>query len=79
MEKQYIEIKNHKLWGKSLEDVVNLLHKYRDEGQLVKMKFNGITLYSDTVTMDDAYIVATGMTKHEFDMYQESWKKKIKS
>jgi hypothetical protein len=53
--------------GETIEDAVNLLLKHKEKGQYVCGEFNGKTLYSDTVTIDSAYIQITGKTKKEFD------------
>lgn len=53
--------------GSTVESAVNELLKHREAGKLACGDFNGITLYSDTVTMDDAYKLITGKTKSEFD------------
>ncbi|KAA0941610.1 hypothetical protein FQ087_20855 [Sporosarcina sp. ANT_H38] len=57
--------------GDTVENAVIQLLGYKEEGQLACGQFNGITLYSDTVTMDEAYKEITGMTKTEFDEYTE--------
>ena len=48
-------------------DAVEELLKYRNKGYLVFGEFNGVKLYSDTVTIDGAYKEITGRTKSEFD------------
>lgn len=53
--------------GTSLDHVVEELLNFHASGRRVKTQFNTVTLYSDTVTMDDAYIAVTGFTKHEVD------------
>lgn len=53
--------------GSTIENAVNQLLDYKNKGELVFIDFNGKSLYSDTVTMDNAYIEITGMTKAEFD------------
>lgn len=69
MKKNYTKIDFY--WG-SLENAVKNLLKCREEtGALVCGEFNGHMLYSDTVTMDSAYLEVTGMTKEEFDRKQE--------
>lgn len=55
--------------GSSIEQAVNELLNYKKKGKLVYAKFNGIALYSDTVTMDSAYREITGKTKAEFVEY----------
>ena len=67
MDKNYEQIQF--LLGSTVEQAVNELHSYKTEGKLVCGKFNGITLFSDTVTMDGAYKEITGKTKAEFDKY----------
>jgi hypothetical protein len=53
--------------GRDVEAAVNKLLEYKMKGELVLGKFNGTILYSDTVTMDGAYLEITGMTKAELD------------
>lgn len=60
-------------WG-DLKTVVNELLNYKSKGVLVYTDFNGTILYSDTVTMDDAYLKITGKTKAEFDKTQQDWR-----
>lgn len=60
-------------WG-NLESTVNELLDYKNKGILVYTDFNGTILYSDTVTMDDAYLKITGKTKAEFDKAQQDWR-----
>ena len=52
--------------GSTIEQAVNELLNYKKKGKLVYGKFNGVTLYSDTVTMDFAYREITGKSKAEF-------------
>lgn len=59
----------HIRWGSKVETAVDALLQYREEGKLAYCVFNGITLYSDTVTMDTAYKEITGLTKAEFDAH----------
>lgn len=61
------------LVGNTIEQAVNELIDYKEKGQLVCGVFNGITLYSDTVTLDSAYEEITGKTKFEFDKDQQEW------
>ncbi|QWU14253.1 hypothetical protein SAMN04487895_101545 [Paenibacillus sophorae] len=65
MDKKYLEIDF--LVGSTIEGAVRELWDFRNNGALACGKFNGITLYSDTVTMDGAYKAITGKTKTEFD------------
>lgn len=53
--------------GISLEKAVKQLLRFKEEGLRVSGAFNGVILYSDTVTMDSAYLAVVGMTKAEFD------------
>lgn len=53
--------------GWDIESAVRGLLKYKNEGKLISTEFNGVMLYSDTVTLDDAYKSVTGKTKAEFD------------
>lgn len=74
MNKKYEEIQF--LAGNTIEHAVNELLSYKKEGKLVCGEFNGIILYSNTVTMDSAYRKITGKTKAEFDKSQKEWKEK---
>lgn len=70
MDERYEEIKF--ILGSTIEQAVNELSHHKNEGKLVCGVFNGITLYSDTVTMDSAYLAITGKSKAEFDAYVKS-------
>lgn len=63
MDKTYEKV--NLILGSTIEEAVELLLHYRSLGKFVSVKFNDITLYSDTVTMDDAYIQIVGKTKSE--------------
>ena len=69
MNKNYKEIRF--MAGSDVESAVNELLKYKEKGTLASGDFNGTTLYSDTVTMDDAYIKIVGKTKDELDKSQQ--------
>jgi hypothetical protein len=62
--------------GCDIQDVVNRLLKYKDSGILVYGEFNGTKLYSDTVTLDGAYMEITGKTIDEFNEALEQQRKK---
>lgn len=53
--------------GDTIENAVNQLLEHKEEGRLASGEFNGVTLYSDTVTIDGAYKEIIGMTKADFD------------
>lgn len=54
--------------GETIESVVQkLLSEYKKRGILAYTIFNGVHLFSDIVTMDEAYKSITGKTKSEFD------------
>jgi hypothetical protein len=76
---KYEEIKFYA--GNTIQSAVNKLLKYKKEGKRVCGSFNGIMLYSDTVTLDNAYISITGMTKKESDekekIRQEEYDKEL--
>ncbi len=55
--------------GMTISEAVKSLHEYSYIYHLVCMEFNGVMLYSDTVTMDSAYTDILGMTSHEFRQY----------
>lgn len=71
MSKQYREIE---FWGCTIEGAVNMLLEYRDRGILACGTFNGVTLYSDVVTVNGAYLKITGKTKAQFDNAQQGWR-----
>ncbi len=60
--------------GSTIEDVVKQLLNYRARGVLVCGDFNGTTLYSDTVSMDEAYLSIIGKTKAEMDKQHKEWR-----
>ena len=72
MNKNYKEIEF--LCGWNIERAVMELLEYKKNGELVCGDFNGHTLYSDTVTVDGAYLEILGKTKAEFDREQEEWR-----
>ena len=75
MEKNYIEID---FCGCTIERAVIKLLEYKEKGELVCCDFNGHMLYSDTVTMDSAYLEITGKNKADFDKAQEEWREKLR-
>lgn len=60
-------------WVGDIDTAVNVLLEYKRKGKLAHCNFNGVDLYSDTVTMDSAYISITGKTKAEKDKEHEDW------
>lgn len=75
MERNYIELDE---WLSSLERCVERLLQFKERGELVKYQFNGHWLYSDTVTMDSAYLEITGKNKNDFDKAQKEWREKLR-
>jgi len=61
--------------GSNLESVVYELMAARARGESVYGVFNGHELYSDTVTMDSAYMEVIGCTKEEYDKRIDEWRK----
>lgn len=53
--------------GLTIDETVSRLLKYHDNGELASCEFNGTMLYSDTVTLEGAYMAITGRTKAECD------------
>jgi hypothetical protein len=72
--KEYKEIKG---WW-NLEGCVKDLLRHKAKGELVKGNFNGHWLYSDTVTMDSAYLEVTGKTFDDYKKYEEERQSLIK-
>ena len=75
MEKKYIELDE---WLSPLERCVERLLQFKERGELVKYQFNGHWLYSDTITMDSAFLEITGKNKNDFDKAQEEWREKLR-
>ena len=75
MEKNYRELNE---WLSPLERCVERLLEYKEKGELVKYEFNGHWLYSDTVTMDSAFLEVTGKNKADFDKEQEELREKLR-
>lgn len=73
MKKEYKQLETYA--GQTIENIVNKLLKYKENGELASCDFNGHELYSDTVTLNSAYMEITGRTKEEFDKAQEEWHK----
>lgn len=75
-------IKNYKkiefVCGCTIERAVMELLEYKEKGKLVCGDFNGHTLYSDTVTVDGAYLEIIGKTKAEFDKSQKEWRERLR-
>lgn len=55
------------MWVDDISSCVELLKSYDKKGKKVKYSFNGVVLYSDTVTLDSAYKQITGRSKAEMD------------
>ena len=75
MKKKYEEIEL--MYGSNIDDAVKELLTYKSKGKLVCGSYNGTMLYSDTVTLDSAYIEITGKTKAEFDNDQRKMKDRL--
>ena len=65
-------------WLSPLERCVERLLQFKERGELVKYNFNGHWLYSDTVTMDSAFLEVTGKNKADFDKAQEEYFEKLR-
>lgn len=62
-------------WG-DLEGAVEKLLQWRDtyKNRKAKIEFNGHFLYSDTVTMDNAYLEVLGKSKEDWDKERKEWR-----
>ena len=67
---KYGHVKND--WWGDLENFVKQMQAFEANGLHVEADFNGRIFYSDTITMDDAYLKVTGYTKDEFDRAVEA-------
>ena len=52
--------------GSTIDEMVELLQEYNKLGEKVCIEFNEKTFYSDTVSLDNAYIEITGMNRSDF-------------
>ena len=68
------EYKKLDWFGHTIDSAVNTLLEYKSKGILACGEFNGAILYSDTVTLDGAYLEITGKTKAQFDKAQQEWR-----
>lgn len=75
MEKNYRELDE---WLSTLEECVERLLQFKEKGELVKYHFNGHWLYSDTVTMDSAFLAVTGKNKADFDQFKKEYQEKLR-
>lgn len=72
----YRELKSYA--GMSIEHAVAELQEFGRLGHKVFIEFNGVNLYSDTVTLDDAYMTICGKTKAEYDKQQEEYREELR-
>lgn len=52
-------------YGNTIDEAVHELIKYKEKGELAYSEFNGIRLFSDIVTIENAYLAVTGKKKSE--------------
>lgn len=64
--------------GTSIDEAVAILLMHKAEGKQVFCDFNGYKLYSDTVTLDSAYMEITGSTKEDYERSQRVIEKQAK-
>lgn len=57
--------------GSSIDEAVEKLISERKLGHDCYINFNGVKIFSKNVTLDSAYLDITGMSKKEFENYQE--------
>lgn len=65
--------------GASIDEAVEILLKHKAEGKQVYCDFNGYKLYSDTVTLDSAYMEITGSTKADYESLQRILEKQAEA
>lgn len=73
-----MEFKEIEVYG-TIDTAVERLKMYDRMGEKVRTCFNGVMLYSDTVTLDGAYKAITGMTKAEFEQEQEKLREELRA
>lgn len=76
MNKDYKEIKLYA--GCSIEIAVAKLLEYKERGELACCNFNEHMLYSDTVTVDGAYLEICGRTKAEQEKHKAEYIENLK-
>lgn len=76
MDKNYKEIDFR--CGCTIKDAVEELLYHKNKGQLVCGSFNGVILYSDTVTLDNAYKEITGKNEAELEQEEQEWRENYK-
>lgn len=60
--------------GVKIDDVVVALDSLRRiSTEVFFVEFNGVKLYSDNITLDDAYLQVYGCTKRELDEAEKNW------
>lgn len=64
--------------GAGLDEVVNLLLQYKAEGKQASCRFGEHTFYSDTVSMDSAYIAVTGDKRDDYCRKQAEGARQMK-
>ena len=74
MDKNYIRLEV--VAGQTIDRVVELLQDHHRSGTFASAEFNGVILYSDTVTLDNAYQAITGRTKAESEQQRQDWVRK---
>jgi hypothetical protein len=72
----YRELKTYA--GMSLEHAVAELQEFGRLGHKLCIEFNGVYLYSDTVTLDGVYMAICGKTKAEYDKQQEEYREELR-
>jgi hypothetical protein len=63
--------------GSTIDEAVDALLKLHAEGKHYCSDFNGVTLYSDEVTLDSAYKDITGKTRDEFKADREKERQEL--
>jgi hypothetical protein len=63
--------------ARNIDDIVSELLEYKSRRERVCTVFNGKTIYSDTVSLDGAYLAITGKTKAEFEAFKKAEEKRI--
>ena len=62
---------------RNIDDMVSELLEYKYRRERVCTVFNEKTIYSDTVSLDGAYLTITGKTKAEFEAFKKAEEKNI--
>lgn len=60
-------------FSKDLDDFIQQMMDFGEQGRLVEADFNGHIFHSDTITVDSAYLEVIGMSKDEYEIADQEY------